>query len=162
MPFPFRDPATSFVSQWPLASQIGMFLVTNFLEHRVVAARSRTQAGGQYAALTRPMLLFDSPNTIPFPRCSHAVTLLRPFYEPVVKAYSWLGMGTAWEPQGIYESNTATLCNSNGKSQSKPLRERQGTGTAGERQRNGRVKEGERHGIGMVCVNPYLYLPGSR
>jgi hypothetical protein len=49
MPFPCRDPATTFVSHWPPPSEIGMFLVTIFLELPVVAARSRTLAGVQNA-----------------------------------------------------------------------------------------------------------------
>jgi hypothetical protein len=50
---------------------------------------------------------------------------------------------TAWERHGMCESNTATVCKSNGKTQCKVLAERHGRGTAGEQ-----------HGNGMVCMNP--------
>jgi hypothetical protein len=48
------------------------------------------------------------------------------------------------------KSNTTALCESNGKTQSKDLAERHGSGTAGEWQCNGMETAWE----GMVCVNP--------
>jgi hypothetical protein len=92
----------------------------------VVAARSRTLAGGQHAASRRPILLFDSHNTIPFPRCSHAVTLPRPCHEPAVKC-----IFVAWQGNGMVCVNqTWPHCvNQMGKTQSKPLAERHGRGT---------------------------------
>jgi hypothetical protein len=97
---------------------------------RVVAARSRTLAGGQHAASRRPMLLFDSHNTIPFPRRSHAFTLPRPCHEPAVKF-----IFVAWQGNGmVYMNQTRPHCvNQMGKTQSKHLAERRGRGTAGER-----------------------------
>jgi hypothetical protein len=38
-----------FVSHWPPASEIGMLLITTFLELRVVAGRSRMWAGHPHA-----------------------------------------------------------------------------------------------------------------
>jgi hypothetical protein len=57
------------VSRWPPASEIGMLLITNFLELRVVAGISRTLAGRK-----------------------HAVTLQWLREIALRKAYSWHGM----------------------------------------------------------------------
>jgi hypothetical protein len=57
-----------FVSHWPPASEIGMLLITNFLELRVVAGLSRTLADRQHAVSERPMLIHTF----------HAVTLPLP------------------------------------------------------------------------------------
>jgi hypothetical protein len=58
----------------------------------------------------------------------------------------------AWSWHGMCESNTAALCKSMGKTQSKPLAAWHGKGTPWER-----------HGNGMVCVNQpllvFLVLP---
>jgi hypothetical protein len=43
--------------------------------------------------------------------------------------------------------------NQMGKTQSKAVAERHGTGTAGEQHGNGRGTAWEQHGNGMVCVN---------
>jgi hypothetical protein len=108
MLFPCHDPATT-------------------VELCVVAARSRTLAGGQHAVSIRPMLLFDSHNTIQFSRCSHAVTLPRPCHEPAVK-----GIFVAWQGNSMVCVNqTRPHCvNQMGKTQSKPLPERHGRGMA--------------------------------
>jgi hypothetical protein len=57
--------------------------------------------------------------------------------------------GMAGEGHGMCESNTAALCKSNGKTQSKALAERHGRGTAWEQHGNGRGTAGERHGNSM-------------
>jgi hypothetical protein len=123
-----------FVSHWPSASEIGMFLVATFLELRVVAARSRKMAGGQHAVSRRPMLLLDSHNAIPFPRCSHAVTLPRPCHERAVSLSERRIRGMAGERHGngtVYVNQTRPHCvNQMGKTQSKPLAELHGMGTA--------------------------------
>jgi hypothetical protein len=79
------------------------------------------------AVARRTMLLFDSHNTIPFPRCSHAVTLPRPCHEPAMK-----GIFVAWQGNGMVCVNqTRPHCvNQMGKTQSKSLEERHGRGTA--------------------------------
>ena len=68
-----------------------MLLITIFVELRVVAGRSRTRAG-------RPQAVSR--------RTSCAVALRR-------TVWSERGMGMAWH--GKCESDTATLCKSNGK-----------------------------------------------
>jgi hypothetical protein len=78
-----------------------MLLVTNFVELRVVAGRSRTRAGSPQAVSRRPCC---------------AVALRR-------SAWSEHGMGATW----ACESDTAALCKSNGKTHSKPWH---GRGTA--------------------------------
>jgi hypothetical protein len=61
-----------FVSHWPPASEIGMLLITNFMELRVVAGRRRTLAGRQHAVSGRPMLIHTH----------HAVPMLFPCRHP--------------------------------------------------------------------------------
>jgi hypothetical protein len=119
-----------------------MFLVSTFLETCVVAAKSRTLAGGQHALSRWLMLLSDSHNTMPFPRCSHAVTLPRPCHESVISLSERHIRGMAGYRQGngmVCLNQTRPHCiNQIEKTQSKPLAERHGRGTAGERQGNGR------------------------
>jgi hypothetical protein len=86
-----------------------MFLVASLLELSMVAARSRTLAGGQHAVSRRPILLFDSHNTMPYPRCSHAVTLPRPCHEPAVSLSERCIRGMAGERHGMCESSVAAL-----------------------------------------------------
>jgi hypothetical protein len=62
-----------FVSHWPPASKIGMLMMINFLELRVVAGIRRTLAGGQHAVSGRPMLVHTY----------HALSMLLPFRHPV-------------------------------------------------------------------------------
>jgi hypothetical protein len=81
-----------FVSHWPPASEIGMLLITNILELRVVGGISRTLTGRQY------------PVTLP--RLGH--DLERSLSERHIR-------GMAGERHSICESNTAALCKSNGK-----------------------------------------------
>jgi hypothetical protein len=70
-----------------------MFLITIFVELRVVTGRSRTGAGSPQAVSRRPFC---------------AVALRR-------TAWSEHGMGAAWAWHGKCESDTAALCKSNGK-----------------------------------------------
>jgi len=98
-----------------------MLLITIFVELRVVAGRSRRRAG--------------SPQ---------AVALRR-------TAWSEHGMSAAWAWHGKCESNTAALFKSNGKTRSKPLAARHGSGTIWARHGHGMA--GEQHGHGMLCVN---------
>jgi hypothetical protein len=117
---PFSDSAVSFVkvrvvagnirTASPTVQRIGMLLITTFVELRVVAGRSRTRAGRQHAVSGRPMLIH---NAMPMPRS--AVALRSRFQN---------GMVVTWHRRGMTcESNTAALCKSNGKTQSKPLAE---------------------------------------
>jgi hypothetical protein len=120
MPFPCRDRATAFVSHWPSASEIGMFLVTTFLALRVVTARSRTLAGGQNATCR----LWTDDAIVWFTQC-HSVPTLFACRHPV-----------ATMPRTCRErhrngmvcvNQTRPHCvNQVGKTQSKPLAERHG------------------------------------
>jgi hypothetical protein len=85
------------VSHWPPASEIGMLLITTFLELRVVVGTSRTRAGRLHVVSERPMLIYTY----------HAVPLPRPYRDPVVAlrgrfqngifvAWQENDMGTAW------------------------------------------------------------------
>jgi hypothetical protein len=113
-----------FVSQWPSSSEIGMLLITNFLELGVVAAM-RPKTGKSPTCRLKP-----SP-------CRDPAMALRSRFQK--------GMFMAWQGNGIICVNqTRSLCvNQMGKTQFKALAERHGRGTAGEP-----------HGNGMVCVNP--------
>jgi hypothetical protein len=136
-----------FVSHWPPESEIGMLLITNFLELRVVAGLSRTLAGRQHAVSGRPMLIHTF-HAVPmlFPCRNPAATLPWPWEVGFRKAYSWHDRGTAW-----YVNQTRPHCvNQMGKTQSKALAERHGRGTAWKQ-----------HGNGMVCVNPPLWVPSG-
>jgi len=70
-----------------------MLLITIFVELRVVAGRSRTQLGSPQAVYRRPCC---------------AVALRR-------SAWSEHDTGAAWAWHDKCESDTATLCKSNGK-----------------------------------------------
>jgi hypothetical protein len=84
------------VSHWPPASEMGMLLMINFLELRVVAERRRKLAGRQHAV---PKLF----------ACRHpAATLPRTCRERHIR-------GMAGERHGMCDTNTAALCKSNGK-----------------------------------------------
>jgi hypothetical protein len=97
-----------------------VFLITIFQKLRVVAGRSRTRAGCPHAVSGRPKLIHTH----------HAVPLSCPlrgrFQNGIFVAWQANGMGR----HGMCESNMAALCQSNGKTQSKPLAERDGRGTA--------------------------------
>jgi hypothetical protein len=78
-----------------------MLLITNFVELRVVAGRSRTRAGSPLAVSGRPMLIH------PF----HAHAALCRGLE---KSFSERnGRGMAGARHGMCESNMAALCKSN-------------------------------------------------
>jgi hypothetical protein len=105
-------------------------LLINFVELRVVAGRSRTRAGRPHAFSGRPMLIHTChAHAAPMPRC--AMASRSRFQNDMVVALA---------RHGMCESNTAALCKSNWKAQSKPLGARHGRGTAWQ-------------GNGMVCVN---------
>jgi hypothetical protein len=97
-----------------------MLLTTTFVELRVVAGRSRTQAGRSHAVSGRPMLMHKC-HAMPMPRC--AVALISHFQN---------GMVVAWHGRGMaYVNQTGPHCvNQIGKTQSKPLAVRHGRGTA--------------------------------
>jgi hypothetical protein len=97
------------VSHWPPASEIGMLLIVNFLEMGVVAARGRKVASRQHAVSERPMLIHTY--AVPMPSPCHS--LERSLSERHIR-------GMTGERHGMYESNTAALCKSNGKDNLKP------------------------------------------
>jgi hypothetical protein len=109
-----------FVSHWPPASEIGMLLITKFLELRAVAPRGRKLASRQHAV-----------------SCRH---LPRPCHDPVFALRSRFqkGIFVAWQGNGMVRVNqTRPHCvNQMGKTQSKALAERHGRVTAGERHGN--------------------------
>ena len=100
------------VSHWPPASEIGMLLVTTFVELRVVAGRSRKRAGSPQAVFRRPMLIHTC-HAVPMPCC--AVALRSRFQNGMVGARHGHDMDTAWAWNGKRESDTAALCKSSGK-----------------------------------------------
>jgi hypothetical protein len=110
-----------------------MLLITTFVELRVVAGRSRTQAGRPQAVSGRPMLSHTC-HAMPMPSC--AVALRSRFQNGMVVA--WHGRGMACVNQ------TRPHCvNQMRKTQSKPLMARHGTA----RQGNGMSAAWERHGV---------------
>jgi hypothetical protein len=72
-----------FVSHWP-PSEIGMLLVTNFLELGVVAARDRKLASRQHDA------------TLPHPCHDTAMALRGRFQKGIFEAWQGNGVETAW------------------------------------------------------------------
>jgi hypothetical protein len=77
------------VSHWPPASEIGMLLITNFVELCMVARRSQTRAGCPHAVSGWPMLI-HTYHAVPMlvPCCGLEVTFRM--------AWSWYGRGAAW------------------------------------------------------------------
>jgi hypothetical protein len=77
-PLPFSDSAVSFVKVRVVdgnirtASDIGMLLVTNFVEIRAVPGRSRTRAGRPHAVSGRPILI-HTYHAVPMPLPCRAV-----------------------------------------------------------------------------------------
>jgi hypothetical protein len=120
-----------FVSHWTPASEIGMLLITNFLELQVVAGRRRTLAGRQHAVSGRPMLI----------HIDHAVPMPSPCRDPAVALRSRFqkNIFVAWQGNGMVCVNqTRPHCvNQMGKTKSKHLAERHSRGTAGEQEGNG-------------------------
>jgi hypothetical protein len=110
-PLPFSDSAVSFVrirvvagnirTDSPTVKRISMLLVTNFLELRVVARRSRTLAGRPHTVSGRPLLIHT---------CHTA--LCRDLDKSLSVRH---GHGMAWALHGTCKLNTAALCKSNGK-----------------------------------------------
>jgi hypothetical protein len=93
-----------------------MLMITTFVELRVVAGRSRTQAGRLYAVSGRPMLIHTF-HAMSMPR--FAVALISRFQNGMVVV--WHGRGKACVNQ------TWPHCvNQIGKTQSKPLAARHG------------------------------------
>jgi hypothetical protein len=90
-------------------------LITNFVELRVVAGRSRTRPGRPHAVSVWP-----KPITHAMPCPCRAVPW--PWEFDFKTVWSWYGMGAACE------TNTTSLCKSNGKDTSKPLAARHGHG----------------------------------
>jgi hypothetical protein len=127
-----------FVSHWSPASEIGMLLITNLLELRVVAGRRRMLAGRQHAVSGRPMLIHTYhavPMLIP---CRHpAATLPRPcrgLENSLSERYIFGMAGERYGNGMVCVNQTRPHCvNQMGKTQSKPLDERHGRGTARER-----------------------------
>jgi hypothetical protein len=112
-PLPFSDSAVSFVkvrvvagnirTASPTVERIGMLLITDFVELRLVAGRSRTRAGHLHAVSGRPMLIHI--------RHAHAA-----LYRGLEKSISeWHVRGMARARHGMCESNTAVLCKSDWK-----------------------------------------------
>jgi hypothetical protein len=65
-----------FVPHWTPASEIGLLLITTFLELRVVAGRRRTRAGRPYVVSGRPILIHTyHAIPMPFPCRDPAVAL---------------------------------------------------------------------------------------
>jgi hypothetical protein len=95
VPLPFSDSTVSLVrvrvadGNNRTASEIGKLLVTNFVELRVVAGRSRKWAGRPHAISGRPILI-HTYHAVPTPR--YAVALRGRFQKGMVVA--WLGNGT--------------------------------------------------------------------
>jgi hypothetical protein len=114
------------------ASEIGMLLITTFLELRVVVGRSRMWAGCPHAVPGRPMLI-HTYHAVPMLCC--AVALRGRFQNGIVVA--WQGNGMACVNQ------TRPQCKSNGKDNLTPWR-------------NGMA--GERHGMCVLALNqPYCH-----
>jgi hypothetical protein len=109
-------------SHWPATSEIGMLLITTFLNIRVVAGRSRTGVSRSHTVSGRPMLIHTY----------HAPTLPRTCRDPVVALTGRFqnGIFVAWQGKGMVCVNqTLPHCvNQVEKTQSKPLRERHGNG----------------------------------
>jgi hypothetical protein len=80
-----------------------MFLVTTVVELRVAARRSRTRTGRPYAVSGRPMLIHT---------CHAHAALCRGCEKSFSERHR---RGMARARHGMCESNTAALCESNGK-----------------------------------------------
>jgi hypothetical protein len=123
---PFSDSAVSFVNEHVVAGNIrtaSLLLLTNFVELRVVAGRSRMRAGRPHAVSERQMLIHTC-HAMPMPRC--AVALRSRFQNGMVVAWHGNGMACVNQPR-------PHCVNQIGKTQSKPLAARHGRGTAWER-----------------------------
>jgi hypothetical protein len=125
------------------ASEIGMLLITNFLDHGV--------ASRQHAVTLPPRPCHERDMNLPWP-----------WEVAFRKVYSWHGRGTAGETHGngtaCVDQTRPHCVNQMGNTQSKALVEWHGRGTARKWQGNGREMAGEQQGNDMVCVNrPSLF-----
>jgi hypothetical protein len=94
-----------------------MLLITNFVELRVVVGRSRKRAGRPHTVSGRPLQIHT---------CHSHAALCRGLEKSLSERH---GRGMARARHGMCDSNTAALCESIGKTQSKPLAARHGRGT---------------------------------
>jgi hypothetical protein len=98
-PLPFSNSAVSFMKVRVVdgnirtATPATTFLVTTFVELRVVAGRSRTREVRTHAVFGRPMLI-HTYHAVPMPRC--AVALRSRFQNGMVVARHGDGTGAAW------------------------------------------------------------------
>jgi hypothetical protein len=120
-----------------------MLLVTTFVEIPVVAGRSRTQAGRPHAVSGRPMLIHTC----------HAHAALCRGLEKSLSERHGCDMARARHGRGMACVNqTRPHCvNQMGQTQSTPLVERHGRGTAWER-----------HGMCESALNRSVFLPASQ
>ena len=110
------------VSHWPPASEIGMLLITNFVELRMLAERTRKRAGRPQAVPRRPMLI-HTRNAVPMPRCGLEKSLTEQHGRSTVRTRHGHEMASV--------NHTRPHCvNQMRKTQSKPLSTRHGRGTA--------------------------------
>jgi hypothetical protein len=133
-PLPFSDSAVSFVkvcvvagnirTASPTVQQIGVLLITTFVELCVVAGRSWMRAGCQHAVSGWPILIHTC-HAMSMPHC--AVALRSRFQNGMARP------GPAWHVMACVNQTWLQCVNQMGKIQSKPL--------------------AAWHGCGMVCVN---------
>jgi hypothetical protein len=113
-----------FVSHWPPAAEIGMLLITNFLELCMVAGISRTLASRQHAVVGWLTLIHTY----------HAIPMLSPCCDPAMalRGRFQKGLFVAWQGNGMVCVNQTQphRVNQMGKTQSRVLAERHGRGTA--------------------------------
>jgi hypothetical protein len=83
-----------FVPHWPPGSEIGMLLITTFLELRVVVGGSRTRAGRPHAVSGRPMLI-HTYHAFPLPRPCRG--LERSLSERHIRGMAWKLHGNGME-----------------------------------------------------------------
>jgi len=91
IPLPLIHDKRCLVSRWPPASEIGMLLVTTFVELHVVAGRSRKRVSRPHAVSRRPMLI----------HACHAV-LCRGLEKSLSERH---GRSTAWAWHGMASVN---------------------------------------------------------
>jgi hypothetical protein len=90
---PFSDSVMSFVKVRVVDGNIrtaSLFLVTTFVELRVVAGRSRTRAGRPHAVSGWPTLI-HTYHAVPMPHCVNQMG--KEQSKPLAERHGW---GTAW------------------------------------------------------------------
>jgi hypothetical protein len=130
----FSENATSFVKVRVVDGNIrtaSLLLVTTFVDLRVIAGRSRKQAGRPHAVSGR-QLLIHTYHAVPMPLSCRAVPWS---WEAAFRTTrSWHCRGTAWGRHGngmaCVNQTWLRYVNQMGKIQSKLLAERHGRGTA--------------------------------